>query len=209
MSLESILRMENHNRLTELFNENKNNLLPDWLTFQNTFKPGKQGLLGMLLNEQTDLLYVFKISQYINILVEHEYTIMNSLNELSPYCPHICNSVGYMECVLDANIKKEGDPFVVNSNYPIKNSVMLTELVENSCKFYNYIKSDKISENVLYSVVKQVLLAIDIAQTQKKFTHYDLHSFNIMMKTCDKDVVFVYAFDEENQFGTSKSCVHH
>jgi hypothetical protein len=200
MSLESILRMENHNRLTELFNENKNNLLPDWLTFQNTFKPGKQGLVGMLLNEQTDLLYVFKISQYINFLVEHEYTIMNSLNELSPYCPHFCKSVGYMECVLDANITKEGDPFVVNSNYPIKNSVMLTELVENSCKFYNYIKSDKISENILYSVVKQVLLAIDIAQTQKKFTHYDLHSFNIMMKTCDKDVVFVYAFDEENQF---------
>ena len=43
-------------------------------------------------------------------------------------------------------------------------------------------------------------MAIAIAQRKKKFTHYDLHSYNIMMKKCNKDVVFLYVLDEENQF---------
>ena len=57
-----------------------------------------------------------------------------------------------------------------------------------------------ISENVLFSTVKQVLLAISLAQKKKNFTHYDLHSFNIMMRKCDPDLVFLYVLDNENQF---------
>jgi len=69
-------------------------------------------------------------------------------------------------------------------------------------KFYNYIKAsnEKINEDILYSSVKQILLALSVSQRMKKFTHYDLHSFNIMMKRCNKNLVFLYVNDQENQF---------
>ena len=84
--------------LLEYYNEHKETSWREWLEFDQTFeKPGKQGLVGLLrptltLKSDKPLKFVFKISQYINYLVQHEYTVMKGLNEISPYCPHFCKS---------------------------------------------------------------------------------------------------------------------
>jgi hypothetical protein len=189
------------------YQQNKYTDWKKWLTHKQTFqKPGKQGIVGILsINDSEDDKkcpdIVYKISQYINYLVQHEYAVMNGLNDISPYCPHFCKSVGIISCNIDPRYKKsDGNPFIIKSKYPIDKEVLLMENVDNSCKFYNYIKSPKVSEDVLYSTVKQVLMAIKIAQHKKQFSHYDLHSFNIMMKKCDSDVVFLYIIDENTQF---------
>ena len=101
---------------------------------------------------------------------------------------------------VEPKYKKSENPFDIKSKYAIEKDVLLCEYIDKSCKFYNYIRSDKVEEDVLYSIVKQVLLGITIAQKEKKFTHYDLHSFNVMIKKCNKDLVFLYKIDEENQF---------
>ena len=208
--------------LVGYYNENKHKKLNEWLDFYETFeKPGKQGLVGLfkptknINNEDKspvsdrsinssgknrDYKYVFKISQYINYLVQHEYTVMKGLNELSPYCPHFCKVIGTLLCEVDAQSRKSGNPFQITTKYPIEKEVLLTEYIDNSYKLYNYIVSKKIHENVIYSAIKQVLMAIAIAQRKKQFTHYDLHSYNIMMKKCDENVVFLYVLDEDNQF---------
>ena len=74
------------------------------------------------------------------------------------------------------------------------------DYVDNSCKFYNYVRSKEINDNIIFSTINQVLMAIKIAQIKKKFSHYDLHSLNIMMKKCDYDAVFVYVIDKDTQF---------
>lgn len=192
--------------LVEYFNKHKNETWRKWLEFDKTFdKPGKQGLVGLLkptkeINSKKSLKFVFKISQYINYLVQHEYTVMKGLNEISGFCPHFCKVVGTLLCEIDPQSRKKGNPFRITTNHPIEKEILLTEYIDNSSKLYNYIKSDKIHDNVLYSSVKQVLMGIAIAQRKKRFTHYDLHSYNIMMKKCNKDVVFLYVLDEENQF---------
>ena len=190
-------------KLQEIYEKNFLKKWSDWLEFDTFFeKPGKQGLVGLLSikNDKNTKKIIFKISQYINYLVHHEYTIMKGLNELSPYCPHFCKVVGTLLCEVDAKCRKNGNPFELTSNHPIEKEVLLTEYLDKSCKFYNYIRSAKIKDDVIYASIKQVLLAITIAQREKQFTHYDLHSFNIMMKKCDKDVVFLYVIDDENQF---------
>ena len=194
--------------LVEYYEKHKHESWMEWLEFDQTFeKPGKQGLVGLLKPKEEllspsgkPLKFVFKISQYINYLVQHEYTVMKGLNEISPYCPHFCKAVGTVLCEIDPAARKQGNPFRITTKHPIEKEILLTEYVENSSKLYNYIRSDKVSENVIYSAIKQVLMAITIAQKKKRFTHYDLHSYNIMMKKCNKDVVFLYVLDEENQF---------
>jgi hypothetical protein len=86
------------------------------------------------------------------------------------------------------------------SKYPIEKDLLLCEYIENSSKFYNYIKTKDVQEDMLYSIIKQVLMGVNVAQKKKKFTHYDLHSNNVMIKKCNKDLVFIFKYDKDNQF---------
>lgn len=184
------------------YKKNKDNDLLNWLSFEKTFpKPGKQGVVGTL--NIKDKKVVFKISQYINYLAEHENIIMNGLRSIYNYCPHFCKGFGIVNCKTEPKYEKNNNPFEIISKYAIENKAILYENIDNSYKFYNYIKSDNIDEKVLYSSIKQVLMGLAIAQREKKFTHYDLHSCNIMMKKCDSDTVFVYVLDKDNQFCVS------
>jgi hypothetical protein len=196
-------KVSGYDQLLAYHNKNRGKPWQDWLQFVTTFpKPGKQGLVGLLKckDENISEKYVFKISQYINYLVQHESTIMEGLNSLIPYCPHFCKGIGTFECKVNPKCRKEGNPFNTEGVH-VKKEVMLCEYIENSTKFYNYIRAtNRVHENILYSTIKQVLLAIAIAQKHQRFTHYDLHSNNIMMRKCNKDVVFLYVLDEQNQF---------
>lgn len=206
----SLANINGFDKILKYYIDNRNNKLDKWLTFDCLFdKPGKQGIVGLfnVKNNNTDSAeenkntkIVFKISQYINYLVYHEYSVMKGLNELSPYCPHFCKTFGIISSEIDPKIRETDNPFRITSKYPIEQEILLTEYIDNSTKFYNYIKSSKIKDNIIYSTIKQVLMAVSIAQRKKRFTHYDLHSYNIMMKQCNKDLVFLYVLDEDNQF---------
>lgn len=194
--------------MLSIYENNKKQPYDKWLDHKETFKnSGKQGIVGVMsikdeykIKENTPNV-IYKMSQYINYLIQHESKVMESLNEISPYCPHFCKSIGVISCAVDAKYKKNNDnPFVINSKHPIEKEVLLMEHIEHSCKLYNYIRSPKITENIIFSTIKQVLMAIAIAQNKKQFSHYDLHSFNIMMKKCEPDVVFLYILDDETQF---------
>lgn len=196
-------KVSGYDQLLLHYSTNRDRPWEDWLEFVTTFpKPGKQGLVGLLKckDESTPGQYIYKISQYINYLVQHESTIMEGLNTLIPYCPHFCKGIGTLKCKTNPKCRREGNPFRIEG-MEVQKEVLLCEYIDNSTKFYNYIRApSKVSEDVLYATVKQVLLAIAMAQKSQKFTHYDLHSNNIMMKKCNKDVVFLYVLDEENQF---------
>lgn len=196
--------ISDYNLFVDYFEENKDKPIEEWLIFDGLInKPSKQGIVGLFKSKDGNQQCIFKISQYINYLVYHELIIMQGLHEVSLFCPNFCKGIGMITVKMEANVKKDSNenPFcVVNSKYPVEKDVLLSEYIENSSKFYNYIRSPKIDENILYSIIKQVLLAISFAQKVKKFTHYDLHSFNVMIKKCNKDIVFLYKIDESNQF---------
>jgi len=190
-----------YNKLISYFEENKYKKWDEWLIFDKILdKPGKQGLVGIFCNKKDkEQQYIFKISLCLNYLVYHELVIMQGLSEISNYCPHFCKGIGAIKCETDPK-RKSKNPFDIKSKYSIEKDILLLEYIDKSYKFFNYIKNEKVSEDILYSIIKQVLMAINIAQKHKKFSHYDLHSNNIMIKKCNKDVVFVYKIDEENQF---------
>lgn len=196
------------------FEANKNKEWSEWLRFDKIFpKPGKQGVVGLLTSIESDRTetprkgqtYVFKMSQYVNYLIRHEFIVMKSLLSLSPFCPHFCKPVGILSCKVDPKIRKEGNPFEFKTSHQIHKDVLLTEYVSNANKLYSYIKSERIEEKIVFSTIKQVLMALAIAQKQRNFSHYDLHSDNIMMKKCGKDSVFLYNLPgrtDSDQVGT-------
>ena len=173
----------------------------DWLEFASIFsssgKQGVVGLLGVKTCKEKDVQLVFKFSKYLNYLIKHEYSVMKSLNDLSDYCLHFCKCFGIVNTRVDSENKE--NPFDIQTKFPLEQDVLLMEYI-NAPKMYNYMKSPDCQNNVLYSCIKQVLMAVKMSQKKKQFTHYDLHSLNILMKNCDKDLVFLYVIDENTQF---------
>jgi hypothetical protein len=181
------------NNLVNIFEENKEKNWTEWLNLETVFEEsGKQGIIGILsLKDNPKKYYVFKISQNINHLINHEINIMKSLNEISNYCPHFCRGIDILPFKVDL-LSKKNPLNIENSKKIIEKDGLLMEYLKNCLKFCDHLKSKKISEKTIFSTIKQVLLAISIAQDKKKFSHYDLHSDNVMMKKCDKDLVFLY-----------------
>lgn len=200
--MSSLTELHGFDQLKQHYEKNKTKPWKEWLKVKSVFpRPGKQGLVGIMTDKDDEKKsYVFKVSQYINYLTEHELTVMNALNSLANFCPHFCKAFGSILCDVDATQRKEGNPFEGDPKRPVEKEVLLMEYLKNTHKFYNYIRSNKVSEKILYSTVKQVLLAVSLAQKKTGFCHYDLHSNNIMMRKCDKNLVFLYVMDDENQF---------
>lgn len=186
------------NRLSKYYEKNKDKPWREWLKIEKFIRAGKQGIVGIAKGKSDEsLVYFFKISQYINHLVQHELSVMEPLNEISDFCPHFCRAVGGI--IVQVNPDKSDNPFE-KGKYMVEKEMLLMEYLDKTYKFYNYIVSDKVEERVLYSITEQIFIALAIAQKHKKLTHYDLHSNNVMIKKCSRDLVLLYVLDDKTQF---------
>jgi hypothetical protein len=190
-----------YSQLVTYYEDNKHKKWDEWLAFENmlSVSSGKQGHVGLFRIRNTDLVCMFKISQYIDYLIPHESTVMNDMSSIYNHCPYMCRFVGIISCFV--NIKDSKNPFdITHIKYPMKKEVMLCEYISGSYKLYNLIRSKQVDDSVIYSAVKQILLALVIAQRERKFTHYDLHSCNILMRKCNPNIVFLFVIDGQTQF---------
>lgn len=201
MSNNILYNIFNYKELHNNYKNNKDKQWNSWLKYVSNIKTsGKQGIVGIFKDKNTEKKILYKFSQYINHLVKHEYCVMLGLNDIAHFCPHFCKAIGVIKANIEPTVKKEDNPYKIKSKYPIKKDILLMEYLENCKKLSSYIKSKNFPEYKIYSCIKQVLMAINIAQKKKSFTHYDLHSDNILLKKCNKDMVFLYVLDENNQF---------
>jgi hypothetical protein len=160
---------------------------------------GKQGIVGKCLINNIE--YVYKISQYMNYLPDHEYLIMKGLNDILSICPHFCKV--FTKCKLPINPKfrdNDKNPFELDegSSKSIMIDVLFMEYIPKSISLLKLIKHGNFLH--IINVIKQVLIAVVISQKFKHFAHYDLHSLNILLKSCDKDEVNLYIIDDDNAF---------
>ena len=189
-----------YNELVDYYDDNKDRPFHEWLEFDRMVKaPGKQGIVGLLKSKDGKYKFIFKMSQTMSFIVEQELTVMQGLNRISEICPYFCKGVGTLKCKIEPDICAR-NPFKIKNKYPIYKDLLLVEYVEKSSKLGSYIQSKDIPETVIFSLVKQVLMGVSIAQKLTSFAHYDLHSDNVMVKKCYKDLVFVYSVDDENHF---------
>jgi hypothetical protein len=197
----SLCEESGYNKLERHFQENKHRELSEWLEVEELFtKSGKQGNLGILRSrKEPEIRYVFKFSQYTDYLARHEYTVTKSLNNVGKYCPHFCKTIGIIKTKINPRFRKENKSPFDNCKNAIETEVLLMEVISESHKLYSYIKNSE-SDDVIYSAIKQTLMATAIAQKTCKFTHYDLHSNNVLVRRCNPNVVFLYVFDEQNQY---------
>ena len=164
-----------------------------------------------LLNKKK---YIVKLSQYLNFGMEHEYLVMKGLNLIREFCPHFVKVYGKTVIPVHEQWRNLSNPFPVDKSATsggaqatsggaqarrFNTTVIFMEAVEGR-KFYRYIKNDGFTFDHILSVVKQTLLATAVAYEKIKFTHYDLHTNNIMVKKVPINSVFLYRLDEHRSY---------
>ena len=181
----------------DFFKELTSQSLPTFIEYDGPLlKKGKQGLVGFLINKKNKQRYVYKISQYLDFIIDQEYNVMTDLNTLRDFCPHFVKTFTKYRLPLTSNFKLAKNPFHLNPDYKtIIADMVLMENLEGCKKFFKYIKND-IPTIELMSIVKQTLFASFIANQKVGFTHYDLHSDNILIKDCNPNSAFLYIIDE-------------
>ena len=164
-------------------------------TFVKKFKKeGKQGLAGICKLESSSgtKKVVYKLSRYLNYTAKHEHKVMMSLNKIIPFCPYFCESVALLNVPLSSKFREQSNPFAISSSkYQIQGDVLLMEYIRGK-NLYSLIKRSDIDDRVIFAAMRQTLYAIMIAQQEEKFTHYDLHSSNIIMTPCQQDSVALF-----------------
>lgn len=189
----------------EFFNKNLKSSyesMPEFLEFHSSFhQSGKQGILGLLQDKnKRKTKYVYKISQYLNFLVDHEHSVMEGLNDIRFFCPHFCKTYGKFKTRINTNYRKEDNPFDYEDDNYIETEVLVMEYIDSGRKLYRYIKNDNVSSDIIMSVVKQTLISNIIAGEKLKFTHYDMHSNNVLIKKCRPNSAFFYILDENRTY---------
>lgn len=159
---------------------------------------GKQGVVGIVEIENNQ--YIYKISQFMNYTSKHEYLIMKGLEEIRNCCPHFCKPLEFRPVFLHPDfINFETNPFKPEYN-SIELEVLFVEYITGSVSLTSLIEDKNIPDNILLSIIKQIIIAIIISQKLLKFVHYDLHSMNILIKKCDPDQVSVYYLNDNTIF---------
>ena len=197
--------------LAEFFNKPFN---PSTLEIEKIFSSGSQGICGLVKltlpakdaagskAKPTTVRMVFKVSQYIDYIIEHEYKIMKLLERIQKFCPHYTLAHSIYSANTDAKIKEDENPFVVRSKYPIRRHFILEEYIEGP-SFKNVLVKNGTSctKNRFMSTVKQILASINISGDKLNFSHYDLHSSNILVSECSPDRVNLYLFNGKGYNG--------
>ena len=178
-------------------------IVDEWAKVEKLFRCGRQGITGVLKTRTSPVkCCVFKLSQNIDYLVEHEYKVMNRLNDLASFCPHFCLVEDVIMCLVEQRLKKYKNPFDIISKNPIYKPVLIEEFIKGT-KLGSYIDNAKnpITDlPILSSAIKQVMMGIAFAQNKCNFTHYDLHTDNIILEKHDSDSVFLYILDNNTAF---------
>jgi hypothetical protein len=172
------------------------------LEFHSSFpRSGKQGILGIFVNDKTDKKCVYKLSQTMDFTVPQEYAVMEDLNRIREFCPHFCKAYGKVKTPIITHYRNVDNPFeYTKQDGTIQTDVLLMEYIDSSRKLYRYIKSKDIPPYIITSLIKQTLLADMIAGEHLKFSHYDLHSNNVLVKKCETNSVFFYILDENRTY---------
>ena len=132
--------------------------------------------LSKIKNKQIIIKRSFKDNEEYNFELLKEYFIGIYLNNLRTIIPNFMFVFGIIDCN-KINSKSQLHKICRNNNY----NFLLLEKING-----NTLKKHFISENITLKLYKnllcQLLIALEIAQKEYKYCHYDLHFNNIILR---------------------------
>lgn len=126
-------------------------------------------------------LLVCKISRTLDYSVRHEHAVMERLATTG--IPNFPRPHGVATLSLDANFREKVNPLCDGKTLlpPVAIDALLTEYIADAVDMDKFLKKNT-DGAVTMSLVKQVMLSVAEAYEKVRFTHYDLHSANVLVQ---------------------------
>ncbi len=161
-------------------------------------KGGKQGMVGLIWDKSNKNLRIYKFSSIMNMIGSHEYKIMKSLTTINHISPFFTKCYELVHLPINENFEESDNPFDIDTKYKYTLDVCISEYVNNARKLTSFIRHSKqVGDNIIISLVKQILVGLLMANNNVGFTHYDIHSENILIQKCSYNDVFLW-YDKAN-----------
>jgi len=129
----------------------------------------------------------------------HEAVVgMYTMNKLRTKLPNFMYVYGYTKCSPPVVKNKQVLTWCASSNPEM--SYLITEKIRDSVPIGNWIVNPEVSILDFIAVFYQIVNALNFAYKHSGYTHYDLHSGNVMVRKFDKMVSVPY-------YGTSSKIV--
>jgi len=188
------LQLECGNLLTMLNGQSKLGIvdnLMDHFEFVKQFPyEGAQGKVGILKHKKTGELVIYKTSLKVDYGIRHENFIFETLRGIRQWCPNFSEGYGMVKTPVSYSDTRKHDPFTKEEGAKVYMDVLLSEYIPGSKGLTERISS--FSTRRLFSVIRQILTAIELGYRKYGLVHYDLHSDNILVVECPENAIFLY-----------------
>ena len=169
------------------------------------YKPcrsGTQSFVG-IFKHQSEYI-VFKCARTMDQTTLHEQRIMTDLNSLNPIFPAHIELYGHAPIQVNPEVFDIDDDDNLDERLfeaPNVGNKVLHDFIFCECvdqhgdAFGDFLFGKYNTANLCVPIVKQVLVNSYIAQKLVSFTHYDLHTDNIMLTSIPNDTLQLFVFD--------------
>lgn len=157
---------------------------------------GSPSAFGMAFVNSTPNKTIIKVSKDKKTPLDHEILVgMLATNSLRSTIPNFTQVYGYLSCggtYIEKNAKTPSAMCL-----PGNEKYMLMEYIDG--KSLGSMVRNGMSADLFCSVFMQVCFALRLAQQKNKFTHYDLHSGNVLVKPHHGMKTVTYPFIAKNR----------
>lgn len=185
---------------------NDRNRLRIWIEIGKMFATASEAGVAFPASFAASTIYVIKTPKNHDPSLLHELFIgFYALNPLKKYVPNFMYVYGSIPC---AFIRANKGP-ISSRNVCDKNGVydyLITENLEGTVSYNTWLNEKTTTSEEIQNVFVQILNALHLAWLYTKYTHYDLHGGNILIKKLDKPISIPYYLDltKKNLYLTTK-----
>ena len=171
-----------------------NNKIVKWLKHMKKLNvKSAQGYVYISDIFQKNIQVIIKCSQYSsdnfnNELLREYFIGISYLNKLRYKTPIFMYTLGLFKCsepILDSKNNVKLNTFC-KENKNLKNFIIYEKI--DGYSFKENIKNYKLTSNMFFNILSQILLGLEIAQRDCGFCHFDLHWENIILRPISKEI---------------------
>lgn len=171
--------------------------------FKQLVKIGTESSFGNVYSskfEDENTMFVLKTKQSIDrssFYIIHEIFIGLIMNTLREDVLNFIYTFGDFQCSPPLNPSTHIFTYCKNSDVNVEYAII--QNIQNSSTLYEFISDGCTPEDFL-NIYLQILYALSLANIRYDYTHYDLHTDNILIKIYDKKFYLPYTTEKGKEY---------
>ena len=164
--------------------------------------PSAYGIVMQAEDVNHNALFVLKVSkdnskESVDDMVHEAFIGIYALNNMRKYVPNFTYTYGMLSCTKPNLNGKEVLTWCTPNQQP---NYLILENIKNATSFSKFVET--CTKDEYFEVYLQVLNALNAANTEYDFTHYDLHDENVMVRRL-KNKIAIKLYNSEKYIITN------